>query len=273
MVEGVLGYTKVGAIADSMPTLKEKVDYLMKGHMKEVYLSGCFKAISYGPTTYHLSVNEFLMFIKKWMEQNKYFGAILAAEQGYAELPKLEYAFCPRDKEHKRTVKDLAGRVRCAHFHDYELKVGQISSYDFELKPGHISIYKSYDAPSEIEEIHYVVNPPRGEDRLRKWRGEVPTAVVRDLCYAIISEKEYKLSLEKIIRRLNKEPETKTVYCNDGSNPSRCLIKKSGLGYCTGHPESNNVVSFDCASPKLAVYVRKWYEQGNAPFFEKDRVL
>jgi hypothetical protein len=249
MVNGVLGYPKVGAIADSMLTLKEKVDYLMKGHMKEVYLSGCFKAISFGPTTYHLSVNEFLMFIKKWMKQNKYFAALLAAEQGYAELPKIEHLCCPREEGHKHTVKDLAGRVRCAHFEEFQLKQGEISTY------------KSYDTYSEMDEIEYVV---------QNWSEEKLPNIVRDVCYAIISEKDYTLSLEKVIRRLNKEPEIKKVYC---VNPSACPEDKQHLRICPGHPEPNNVVSFDCASPNLAVYVRKWYEQVNAPLFEKDRVL
>ena len=252
MVEGVLGYHKVGAIADSMPTMKEKVDYLMKGHMKEVYLSGCFKAISYGPTTYHLSVNEFLMFINKWVKQNKYFGALLAAEQGYAELPKLEYASCPRDKEHKHTVKDLAGRIRCAHFNDFQLKQGETSTY------------KNYDNYSEMDEIQYVV---------QNWSEKKPTTMVHDVCYAIISEKDYKLSLEKIIRRLNKASETKRVYCGNGTTQQKCIEEKKDVGLCPGHNEVNKEVEFDCASPNLSVCVRKWYGQGNAPFFEKDGVL
>jgi hypothetical protein len=254
MVKGVLGYPKVSPVAISMPTYEDRIAYLLRDNMWGIHLKGCLEAISQGSYSYPLSINEFVSFVKSWFEQNsKNTCEILAAEQVHAELPKREYACCPKTKFHKHTVKDLAGRVRCAH------------SDKWGMKQGDMSVRKSYDKYSEMDNIQYV---------LHNWSEEKPVIEMHDICYAIISEKDYTISLEKVIKRLNTNPETYREYCKDGSNPPVCQIeRRPEPNYCTGHSKPFPKVIFTKEHDQIAAIIKKWYEQENAQFFEKDRVL
>jgi len=164
------------------------------------------------------------------------------------ELPRIDYKFCPRDKSHKGTVNDLAGRVRCFH---QEKKA---------LKPSFVEEIRSVDKFAFIESINYSENVPYdptpdvweddegnyldySEERREYLKNferynQEEREEFKELCYSIIKEpKDIYLSLQTVFDRLN---------C---SYHSRYTL----------HPFSG----FD-----LANYVKSWFKQkGKRKFY------
>jgi|SRR3989344_5786013 len=90
---------------------------------------------------------------------------------------------------------------------------------------------------------------------------------VLEVCYSIISEKNMLFSLEEVIKRLNKAPEFKNIYC---SSITEC---NDQTGFCRGHKEENKQIEFNMDGWVLSAYIKKWYEQKSTPLFNKDIII
>lgn len=233
---------------------KQQLEFLMQnGNMKGKYLGACLDSSRWGSQTtvmYEIDIKGLINFIQNWTSQNPENFQQLYHEERIEklytkfELPHIDYKVCPRNENHKGTVTDLSGRVRCAH------------KEEKRFRPSFLEVYGSYlDKLANISRLDFVESHPRnlGYDKedpelqllLDKWNTEERTAVYADFCYAILSDKEYILPLETILKRLEV---TSPFYERQG----------------------NTEFPFD--GWDLAFYVKKWYEQfpnGQAPLFEK----
>ena len=164
------------------------------------------------------------------------------------ELPRIDYKFCPRDKTHKGTLNDLAGRVRCLH---HEKKI---------LKPSFVEEIRSVDKFAFIESINYSENVPYDStpDVWEDYEGNY-------LDYSE-EEREYLKNLERYNQEEGEEfekfcysiiKEPKDVYF-----PLQTVFDRLNCSHYDGqtiHPFSG----FD-----LANYVKSWFKQkGKRKFY------
>lgn len=234
---------------------KEQAKFLMaKGNMRGRYLGASLDSCRWGSQTtimYEMSVKGLMGFIQNWMQQNlKNFTGLWhkkQIEELYTkfELPFINYETCPRDKNHSGIVRDLGGRLRCAH------------KSEKRFKPSFVDYWESFDELSGMIQRHYFEDEPsdhlpgykkdaeRYKRELEEFKQEESSLLVTDICYAILSDKGRILPLETIIKRLDLRPETEIVY---------------------------DKVEFPFDGWDLAFYVQKWYQQlfdGKSPIFEK----
>jgi len=120
---------------------KKQAEFLVqKENMKGEYLSDCLDSCRWGSQTtvlYDMSIKQMISFIQKWMQQNKHNFQNLfnerKIEEAYTkfELPYINYELCPRNKEHEGVIKDLTGRLRCAHKSQQKFKPNFVRHWDF----------------------------------------------------------------------------------------------------------------------------------------------
>ena len=254
-------------------SIKDMMRFLMKGNnMKDEYLGACLDYIRWGGQTtvmYELGATGLINFIQHWMRLNK--DNLIWSDKDPSEkfkLPYINHGECPRDEKHKGLIKDLGGRIRCSH------------KSKKELKPSFVDSYTTFDELSDMKITEFYELESMGPSQDEDGNNEKPTFVVNDVCYAILSDENSILSLEKVLDRLNFEPKYKTVYCSDHYDlgPCKRLDKlddwEKDLAFCPGHSEENNVTVHPFCGWTLAWYVQKWYKQtpnGQAPVFEKRR--
>ena len=237
---------------------KEQAEFLMQNsNMKGEYLGACLDSCRWGSqinVMYKISIRGMADFIKNWMQQNEGSFTDLWHEKQIEELytkfelPFIHHEICPRDKKHnlKEVIKDRGGKLRC------------INRSEKKLKPSFITSYTHFDELSGMKRVEYYEDAPRNpfdcgdeveelslkqEEELEKFEQEEPTAVIDNICYAIISNREVIMPLETTLKRLNLRP------------------------------ERSNEIEFPFDGWDLSFYVQKWYQQlsdGKAPIFEKN---
>jgi hypothetical protein len=160
------------------------------------------------------------------------------------ELPFIHRDSCPAGKGHKRTGKDLTGRVICLHADIKKFRPSYLQDVTFSDDECHFW----EEEPNEpvFEESDYDGNGeliPKAQKRQEKhmeekerYANEEPTERVVYPCLAIISEKGTYLPLEKVLRRLN-------VFDKDNG----CAFPFSGF--------------------TLANYVKSWWNQSGEKGF------
>ena len=149
-------------------------------------------------------------------------------------LPFINHVSCPANENHRGTIRDLAGRIRCLHVDIQRAKPGFTTEWDIgnhrlcfqEDRPMDPREMEKYEDISDEEFEKY-------EEDMERFEVEKPEAII-DPCYAIISDVGSYLPLEKVLRRLNVN------------------FKFSGSGKGSVFPFSG----FD-----LANYVKAWWEQ------------
>lgn len=133
------------------------------------------------------------------------------------ELPYIDEKRCSGEK-HVETIRDGAGRLRCAHINKRMLRPSFIEvhvtqpgvSSDlgrrdyYEVKPLPSSIPENFEDGEEPVDIPLDEDPDYQAYLKEKeaYDSEEPTEVVVDSCYAIISDKGVNLSLESVLTRL-----------------------------------------------------------------------
>lgn len=273
---------------------KQQMEFLMQGNMKGKYLGLCLDSCRWGSSTtvmYETDAKGMIEFITNWMDQNKDNLEKLWHERRIDELykkfelPHKIYASCPRDPRHRRTIKDKAGRIRCAHISRKE------------IKPSFFNSYVHYDDLSATNSIEYFENEPlfgaedflfeedeslnKGYNEKHKkyledvelFKNEEPT-IIQDHCYAIMDDSSLTLSLEEIIKRLNIAPEYEVKYCEGVICQRRDELneyekKISSNISCIGHRDPSNKLEFNFDGWTLAYYVQKWHEQPEARLYPK----
>lgn len=90
-----------------------------QSRMKNEYLGACLDYVRWGGQTtvmYEMSTLELIDFILEWMVQNRE-NLIWHPENPPEEisLPYIDHKNCPVNKDHKGRIKDIDGRIRCAH--------------------------------------------------------------------------------------------------------------------------------------------------------------
>jgi hypothetical protein len=164
-------------------------------------------------------------------------------------LPFIHRDSCPAGKGHKRTGKDLDGRVICLHADIKKFRPSYLRDVTFSDEECHFW----EEEPNEpvFEESDYDGNGeliPKAQKRQEKhmeekerYANEESTERVVYPCLAIISEKGTYLPLEKVLRRLN-------VFDKDNG----CAFPFSGF--------------------TLAGYVKAWWNQkGEKGFYMPER--
>lgn len=220
------------------------------GNMQGLYLGSCLESCRWGgPSSvmWELSTLDMLAFIENWMRQNPddfpemFFHPEMECAKvlPYKKGEKPNYGKCPRDKTHKGTVKDHAGRLRCSH-----------KTQDEPRKPGYIiEFLPCFDPFSQTQKIEYANMRPSEHDDSGWARFEATerSVVINDICYAIIPEQLPILSLEEVLKRVN-------------------LCVTHGVAPKLRTPDNSFITPFDGWS--LAAYVKAWYEQ-----FDEEQVL
>lgn len=283
---------------------KEQAKFLLENsNMKGHYLGACLDSCRWGSYTtvmWEMDVKGMVSFIQNWMQQNNGNFERLWHERRIDELytkfelPYTHHEACPRDKEHKGTVVDLGGRMRCAH------------KTEKRFKPGFIVDYEYFDELSQTMRTDFYENKPRldltdgawdektgeilpgnkkeldnYEKQLKRFKEKDRTEIIDDVCYAILSDKAILLSLETIIKRLNLRPEFDTEYCNmpeyayraecnkisELNEEEKELYKLTTL--CPGHMVPHNKIEFPFDGWDTAFYAQRWFEQ----FEDKNRLL
>ncbi len=113
---------------------KGRADFLMReSRMKDEHLGACLDYIRWGGETtvmYEFGTKKLISFIQNWMRLNKD-NLIWADTPPSANftLPYTKHDKCPRNKKHTGLVRDLGGRIRCAHKSQEKLKPRFMSSY------------------------------------------------------------------------------------------------------------------------------------------------
>ena len=275
-------------------TVKGQAKYLMKpDNMHGKYLGACLDSCRWGGQTtvmWEMNIKEMISFIQAWFEQNKKIFKHLFHERKIKDLykrfdlPHIHDETCRRDNKHTETIKDLAGRLRCAH---------ETKKY---LKPSFITSYNPFDRHAQMDKFEFYESEPLNplptpdpfddamnmediiemhkeeyeayQEELYLYETEKPVEI-RNICYSIISDKHMILPLETILRRLNLEKEGEVVYCNYFAGPCKRideLSPKQKEDYaffrtCPGHYEPINRIVFPFDGWDLAFYVQKWWEQ------------
>lgn len=276
-----------------------RLDFLMQEErMKGEYLGSCLDYLRWGglnTVMYNMGTKGLIKFIRHWMKLNQ--GNLIWSDENPpkdSRLPHIKHDECPRNKTHKKTAKDLGGKLRCI-----ELEKGD------GLRPSFIMSDENFDDYSQTPKISYYEDEPinpvpddawdsKGLDpwyekdweeyqkEMAKFEAEKPTVIPRGLCYAIISDEEIILPLETVLNRLNILPNTKTVYCEGAFSHSPCrrldeLEKENreyaiAMGWCRGHTEKQNQTVHPFCGWTLAWQVQKWYEQvpdGKSPILNR----
>lgn len=249
---------------------EQRIAYLtINRNMGGMYLGDCFEIIRsewYGNSFFEMTIQDMVSFIQNWMQHNENDFQDLFLQKGVGEhhagveLPRIDQEVCPRYKWHQGTVRDLGGRVRCSH------------TEEEKMKPTYLTEIKRYDSYSQTEKISFDDEGPIPsllDDATEEYEREKPTEIIRDVCYAIMSEKDWVMPLETVIKRLNKIPESVFVYCTTRPGPCMRLdefdVEKrmyvESRGMCPGHKEPNKKVGFEFSGKKLAKYVQRWWEQ------------
>lgn len=261
---------------------------LEEKRMEGEYLGACLDYIRWGGINYvafRMSEKKLIEFIQHWMGLNKD-NLIWSDEpipQGFS-LPHIKHDRCTRNKNHRKTIGDSAGRLRCAEAVEKAIRPSFSRHYETTDALAHskaLEIYEnepiqpSYDEEGNADEEEVL----KYEEEKARFDNEEPSLIVIDACYSVISDEGIPLSLEKIIDRLNTQPKNVTVYCSN--NPlGSCerldeLDEKDRRHYkftehCSGHEQENNHVVFPFCGWTLAWYVQKWHEQcQDAPIFNK----
>jgi len=266
--------------------------------MKGKYLGACLDGIRWGGETtvmYEMGTRQMIGFIQEWMNQNK--GSLLWHEKQPPKnfsLPYTDLKECPSDSSHERTVKDMGGRIRCAH------------QSIIELKPSFVDAYRTFDERAQAERISFIEETPiapgggpdedeedkqydkdykKYEKQLAKFENEDPVFIATDLCYAVLSDKGDILSLEEILNRLNLNRATYTVYCTKKGlthdfhsyDIVRCKLGEWDNDMeCLGHTVYTNNTVHDFDGWYLAWHVQRWHEQlpdGKAPVLGKRKSI
>ncbi len=256
---------------------KSAIKHLMKDEIiKGEYLGACLDHVRWGGQTtvmYAVNTFELMDFIQHWINLNK--DNLIWNNKPLPEkfsLPYINHEFCPNNKEHKGTIMDLGGRLRCANI-SKQILYGEIYSYNFFDKESNMfkTGYSEKNSEVDFEEI-----TETNDEILNQKKHQID-----DICYAILSDKGNILSLEKVLNRLNLLPRYNRVYCYNFNN----CKKKNGLSkedkefygelnLCPGHQVENNEVVHPFDGWTFARYIQKWYEQvpdGKAPVFEKKK--
>jgi len=170
-----------------------------------------FKRIQIGPNhfTYEETGREYFYMWNKFQK-----GEI------NLQLPRINYDKCPLDENHKKTLLDTGGKLRCAHQSVSEIKPSfttlyiseglgtGMKKYDFlENEPEEPGDYDDNDIWTKNKEEYpgYLI-------KKAKYDNEKPVEVV-DTCYAIINEPETKyLDLETVLERLNCSRDEKDTF-------------------------------------------------------------
>jgi hypothetical protein len=281
---------------------KEQAKFLMtEDEMKGKYLGACLDSCRWGSQTtvmYEMGVKGLIGFIQNWMQQNPENFTDLWHEKQIEELytkfelPFIHHETCPRDKNHSGVVRDLGGKLRCAHKSEERLKPNFVRYWDsFDKLSGMTYRHYFQDEPSDplpddawdekTGELlpEYKEDAERYQKELEEFQQEEPSLLVTDVCYSILSDRGRILPLETIIKRLNLRPEIETVYC-DRFGPCERVDELSQsekehyeiYGWCQGHVQEHDKVEFPFDGWDLAFYVQKWYQQlsdGKSPIFEK----
>ncbi len=278
--------------------IKERMDFLMKDRrVEDEYLGACLDYIRWGGQTtvmYGLETKGLINFVQHWMDLNQ--DNLIWGDKEHSKdftLPYIKHNKCPRDEKHKGTIKDLAGRVRCIHKSEKRLKLSFIENY------------KIFDEHSQMDKTNYFEIEPRDtlpddawdentgellnfykeewkeyQEQMEKFEEEKPTVIVKDFCYAILSDENVIFSLEEVLDRLNLELRMRTVYCSgieckrlDEIPEDEKWLYEHGM--CMGHEEENDKTIHPFDGWTLALYVQKWYEQvlnGRVPVWKKDKI-
>ncbi len=266
---------------------KKCMEFLMQNkNMKDEYLGACLDYIRWGgqeTVMYELGTKGIINFIQQWMNLNE--NNLIWNEKAHSKNFSLSYIKldkCPRDENHNRTIKDLSGRVRCAHKSEKGLKPSFVRSFNYFDKNSQVCVVNYWeDEPTDnlpdcawdentgklLED--YEKEWEKYEEQMKKFKEEKPTFIFEDICYSILSDEKVVLSLEEVLDRLNLEPRTKTVYCRDRFSLCKRVdeLKKSDkeayklTRRCPGHEEENNQTIHPFSGWKLTWYVQKWYEQ------------
>ncbi len=168
-------------------------DFLsLEREMNGLYLGACLESIRWGSETsvlYQLSAREMIHFVKAWQNQNegeaknRFIPTELEEAYRSLELPYREEG-CPRDKDHKKRIKDISGRERCGEIKevltegDGVIEVADLLSDQMRKK----RFYEFGRDPAYFEK------PVNQESWI-------------DPCYALIVKPEEVLALETILER------------------------------------------------------------------------
>lgn len=156
-------------------------------------------------------------------------------------LPINEGLWCPRDATHEGTLTTLDGAVRCAHVRNYtaplyphfELKYDPLAELAKKVSCGPPE-HKYSDEPEKLEYVQYA-----------------------DACYAIIRDPQRVISLERVLRRLNRRQHFHWGYerMNTPANKRK-----------------TTPVEFRMDLIELSFLVSEWYTQSPryAPLFIRD---
>lgn len=280
-------------------TVREQTDFFLNGNMEGKPLSICLDSSRWGGLTtvmYEMSVVDLVSFVENWMQQNKKDFQNLFLEKEdlkyykNTKLPYVHHKTCPAGEKHTGMIKDLNGAIRCSHVKEKN------------LKPNFVDYFDSTDIHSQMRRRKYFENRPRDpvpdyaygpegeldpswkkeyeeyEKELEEFDNERETFLVKDTCFAILSDKRTTMPLETAVRRLNLAPEYRTVYCPHYECTEKMLAqmdkdeKDLWNGVCKGHmvPTGETVFPFD--GYYLAAVVKKWFNQSptrTAPLYEE----
>lgn len=272
-----------------------RMEFLLENdNLKGEYLGSCLDYIRWGgqeTVMYELGTKGMINFIQQWIDLNK--TNLIWNEKTPPKnftLPYIKHDKCPRDEKHKRTIRDLGGRVRCAHKSEKKFKPSFIRSFSYFDKDRQIQIVDySEDKPRDNlpdcawdENTGKLLNDYKDDwkayqEQMEKFEQEKSTLIINDFCYSILSDEKVILPLEKVLDRLNLQPRTKTVYCSGHKCKRIDEISKNEREFyegcmCMGHKEENNITIHPFSGWTLASYIQKWHEQvpdGKSPIFEK----
>lgn len=275
---------------------KQQAEYLMQpNNMAGKFLGECLDSCRWGSqmsVLYEMGPREMIDFIQNWMKQNeglfqhRWHERPIGELYERFELPFIRHLTCPTNENHSNTILDYAGRVRCAHRADKELKSGYIYQYPvFDKNVQMVRMVIDDTSPPEGPDDEYDeegnVVCDWSEERaacqleIDRYKAAKPIHLT-DICYAIIREPNRVLPLETILKRLNTYPEYEMHYCNDGNckrtdelntdQKKKYRINKT----CPGHLQDSKKLEFPFDGWDLAFYVMKWHEQSkNPPVFEQ----
>ena len=99
---------------------KEQTAFLLESdHMKGKYLGACLESCRWGsPTTvlYEMDITDMVHFVQVWLKQNnENFSSLFHYFNDKVELPYINFEVCPKNEDHKYTVFDVAGMLRCGY--------------------------------------------------------------------------------------------------------------------------------------------------------------
>ena len=291
-------------LEDSKRVPKEQAEFLLRdGNMEGRYLGACLDSCRWGGKTtvmYEMSLYDMISFIQNWMQQNEDGFCNRFNEKEvcdlYAglELPYINHDACPRDKGHKGRIRDFDGKLRCAHTSKKGYKPGFVYHFNLFDEHSQAEVRDYYDSkptdplPDDAwDDDTGDVKPEFKEEYqaylelLETFKQEEPTFIVTERCGAIISEKDYALPLETILKRLCVGPVLETVYCGRYPEPCRRQDELDEHGRdmyeltesCPGHVQPAQQLVFSMDGRTLASYIQKWYEQipdGQAPILEEE---